>query len=152
MTDCSRFWRMAGMPAERSLLRSTTHGSKSPTQTVTLAFDRLERKLSRHRGARSSVGRCDFGQQAADADVQSRMPQDRLQRRDILQVENICACGSRESAARCVRRGRFSQEPPSSPARRAAWNSGFRLLKPPGNRFVSTGASLKPLLRKSTEQ
>jgi hypothetical protein len=31
-------------------------------------------------------------------------------------------------------------------------NSGFRLLKPPGKRFVSTGASLKPLLRRSTEQ
>ena len=31
------------------------------------------------------------------------------------------------------------------------WNAGFRLLKPPGNRFVSTGATLKPLLRRSTE-
>ena len=39
----------------------------------------------------------------------------------------------------------------------AAWTqsgmkSGLRLLNPPGKRFVSTGASLKPLLRRSTEQ
>jgi hypothetical protein len=29
--------------------------------------------------------------------------------------------------------------------------AGLRLLKPPGNRLVSTGASLKPALRRSTE-
>ncbi len=29
--------------------------------------------------------------------------------------------------------------------------SGVRLLKPPGKRLVSTGASLKPALRRSTE-
>ena len=29
--------------------------------------------------------------------------------------------------------------------------SGVRLFQPPGNRFVSTGASLKPALRRSTE-
>jgi hypothetical protein len=32
---------------------------------------------------------------------------------------------------------------------RKAW---LRLLKPPGKRLVSTGASLKPALRRSTEQ
>ena len=31
-------------------------------------------------------------------------------------------------------------------------NAGPRLLNPPGNRLVSTGASLKPELRRSTEQ
>jgi len=30
-------------------------------------------------------------------------------------------------------------------------NEGLRLLKPAGKRLVSTGASLKPALRKSTE-
>ena len=30
--------------------------------------------------------------------------------------------------------------------------SGAKLLKPPGKRLVSTGANLKPELRKSTEQ
>jgi hypothetical protein len=29
---------------------------------------------------------------------------------------------------------------------------GLRLLKPPGNRLVSTGASLKPALRRSTDE
>jgi hypothetical protein len=29
--------------------------------------------------------------------------------------------------------------------------SGVRLFQPPGNRLVSTGASLKPALRMSTE-
>src|SRR3990167_7200207 len=30
-------------------------------------------------------------------------------------------------------------------------NCGFRLLNPAGNKFISTGASLNPALRKSTE-
>ena len=29
--------------------------------------------------------------------------------------------------------------------------SGFKLLKPPGNKFISTGASLKPEFLRSTD-
>ena len=146
--------RIGGMPADRSLLSRTTHGSKLQADDGGRwpGAPAARASACRRRAGRSSVGSVMSGSSVPMRTLHARPGAGSASASRRSAGRTGCACGSPESAAGRARPGRSSRSPPSPPARTAAGSRADRLLKPPGNRLVSTGAILKPLLRRSTEQ
>ena len=115
------------------------------------AHQRLERERAAV-GQRHLRRRGDRSIERAEAHVEAGLVEDLASAAPRSSGRTSCACASRGSAAGSSPPGRSSRSPPSPPARPAAASRSVRLLKPPGNRLVSTGASLKPALRRSTER
>src|SRR6185369_11180058 len=95
-------------------------------------------------------GRREIGDEAADAHGEPRALQDAAQHRHVLQVIQVRVWFSGTSRNRRVS-GQMRDTADIAACTQSGRNSGLRLLNPPGKRFVSTGASLKPLLRRSTD-
>ena len=116
---------------------------------ASVANDRLQREDAAGR----QLERRRLGEpwhQRADAHAHSGLREDVAQRLDVLQVERVARVilGNEQHAAR-VRAHALDGRLDRLHAKRQ--ESGIEVVETAGKRFVSTGASLKPALRRSTD-
>ena len=95
--------------------------------------------------------RLDLRDQRADPHLEARLPQDGSQLRDVLQVELVAGVvlGDEQEPAR-VRTDPLDRR--HRRLHRERQELRVQVVEPPGKRLVSTGASLKPELRRSTDE
>ena len=143
---CSSFPR-GGMPADRSFVESTMHGRSRQHRRGCRCLQRLQQSLHIRQGDGGGFG-----------DFRARLPRRTFSpaccgmwRGDILQME-LVACvifRNQQQIARCIRA--VSPAPPAWHAHTAGENSDSGGCCRRETGFMSTGASLKPALRRSTE-